>query len=144
MRLRGSPVLPDTLLDVSGTVPAAAVQGLLTAVRTGQFTAIQELVTGLIAEGYPAQEILLQLQAVLLAEDGTPDSGRHVQLWLSPCPGWGVAAGAQQASLGPASAGRENVSLEPAEEPVMPNGVQSALFGPSSPRRHGHAPPWPA
>ncbi|KAL4426978.1 hypothetical protein ABPG77_009539 [Micractinium sp. CCAP 211/92] len=74
VRLRGSPVLPDTLLDVSGTVPAAAVQGLLTAVRTGQFTAIQESVTGLIAEGYPAQEILLQLQAVLLAEEGTPDS----------------------------------------------------------------------
>lgn len=75
MRLRGSPVLPDTLLDVSGTVPASAVQGLLAAVRTGQFSAIQEAVTGLIADGYPAQEILLQLQSVLLAEGGTSDAG---------------------------------------------------------------------
>lgn len=93
MRLRGSPVLPDTLLDVSGTVPASAVQGLLAAVRTGQFSAVQEAVTGLIAEGYPAQEILLQLQAVLLAEGDTSDAGRPARLGTV----WRIAGGSGQA-----------------------------------------------
>ena len=34
-----------------------------------------QAVTNLIADGYPAQEILLQLQTVLLEDAATPDSG---------------------------------------------------------------------
>lgn len=74
VRLRGSPVLPATILDVSGSVPAAAVEGLLAAARTGRFGSIQQAVTDLIADGYPAQEILLQLQTVLMEDTAAADS----------------------------------------------------------------------
>ena len=75
VRLRGSPVVPATVLDVSGAVPASAVQGLLAAARTGQFARVQAAVTDLIADGYPAQEILLQLQTALLEDGDAADSG---------------------------------------------------------------------
>lgn len=76
VRLRGSPVEPRTILDVAGAVPTSAAQGLLDAARSGQFSSIQQAVTNLIADGYPAQEILLQLQAVLLEDGQAPDSAK--------------------------------------------------------------------
>ncbi|PRW56135.1 replication factor C subunit 2 [Chlorella sorokiniana] len=76
VRLRGSPVEPGTIMDVAGAVPASAVQGLLEAARSGKFSSIQQAVTDLIADGYPAQEILLQLQAVLLQDGQAPDSAK--------------------------------------------------------------------
>ncbi|PSC72697.1 replication factor C subunit 2 [Micractinium conductrix] len=76
VRLRGSPVMPQAILDVSGTVPGEAVAGLLAAARSGRFDAVQTSVQGLIAEGYPAQEILLQLQAALLEDGAASDSAK--------------------------------------------------------------------
>lgn len=76
VRLRGSPVQPATILDVSGSVPPSAAQGLLAAARSPQFARVQAAVTDLIADGYPAQEILLQLQAALLQDAGAADSAK--------------------------------------------------------------------
>ena len=42
---------------------------------------VPQAVTNLIADGYPAQEILLQLQAVLLEDGQAPDSGGWVEGW---------------------------------------------------------------
>ena len=84
MRLRGSPVQPATILDVSGSVPPSAAQGLLAAARSPQFARVQAAVTDLIADGYPAQEILLQLQAALLQDAGAADSGG----WRRGGAGW--------------------------------------------------------
>ena len=56
-------------------LPSEAVAGLLAAARSGRFDAVQTSVQGLIAEGYPAQEILLQLQAALLEDGAASDSG---------------------------------------------------------------------
>lgn len=75
VRLRGSPVEPGTIHDVAGAVPATAAHGLLTTARSGRFAAVQQAVTDLIADGYPAQEILLQLQGVLLEDGAASDSG---------------------------------------------------------------------
>ena len=58
VRLRGSPVEEDAVLDVAGAVPGAAVEGLLAAARTGLFDRVQAAVTDLIAEGYPVSEQL--------------------------------------------------------------------------------------
>lgn len=46
VRLRGSPVEPGAILDVAGAVPASAVQGLLQAARSGQFSSIQQVGVG--------------------------------------------------------------------------------------------------
>lgn len=43
VRLRGSPVEPGAIMDVAGAVPASAVQGLLEAARSGQFSSIQQV-----------------------------------------------------------------------------------------------------
>jgi hypothetical protein len=75
VRLRGSPVQPATITDVSGAVPPAVVQGVLAAARSGQFARVQAAVGDLVAEGYPAQEVLLQLQDALLADEQTSDAG---------------------------------------------------------------------
>lgn len=76
VRLRGSPVTAAAVLDVSGAVPESAVAGLLEAARSGFFDSIQQAVTDLIAEGYPAQEILLQLQAAMLEDASLVDSAK--------------------------------------------------------------------
>lgn len=66
VRLRGSTVTPDALHDAAGAVPAAAAARLLDAARGGSFAAVQAAVAELVADGYPAQGLLLQLQAALL------------------------------------------------------------------------------
>ena len=76
VRLQGSPVQPAAVFDVAGAVPEAAAAGLLAAARSGSFARIQQAVTDLIAAGYPAQEILLQLQAALLADAVASDAAK--------------------------------------------------------------------
>ena len=55
MRLWGSPVTADAVLDVSGAVPQSAVEGLLGAARSRLFARVQAAVGDLIAEGYPVR-----------------------------------------------------------------------------------------
>ena len=50
------------------------MEGLLEACRSGQFTRVHAAVEGLVADGYPAQELLLQMQAALLADASVGDA----------------------------------------------------------------------
>lgn len=72
VRLSGGSVDRQSILDVSGEIPQAAITRLLTACRSGIFDNVQQQVTDLIAEGYPAQQVLLQLQAEVLAAPDAP------------------------------------------------------------------------
>jgi len=76
VRLRGSPVLPETIRDVAGAVPREAAASLLTACQTGTFAKVQCIVSDLIADGYPAQELLLQFQEVVLNDASLSDNAR--------------------------------------------------------------------
>ncbi len=76
VRLRGTPVERQTVLDVAGAVPREAVAGLLTACRNGTFARLQQEVTDLIADGYPAQELLMQLQGAVLEDASISESAR--------------------------------------------------------------------
>ena len=78
MLLQGSPVQPQTILDVAGSVPASVVQGLLADCRSGQYSRVQQAVTNMIADGYPAQEILLQMQTAVLEDEQAQDAGGWV------------------------------------------------------------------
>jgi replication factor C subunit 2/4 len=70
-RLKGSPVRPQTVLDVAGAVPRAAIDALLAACASGKFSEAQRAISDVIADGYPAQEVLLELQSALL-DGATP------------------------------------------------------------------------
>ncbi|PNW81563.1 hypothetical protein CHLRE_06g251800v5 [Chlamydomonas reinhardtii] len=77
-RLGGGHVDRATLLDVSGQVAPEVVSSLAAACRAtgaaGRFGALQKQVQNIIAEGYAAQQVLLQLQAELLSgADGGSD-----------------------------------------------------------------------
>lgn len=58
------------ILDVAGQVPQEVVQQLLAACRLGSFSRLQQVVSDIIAEGYAAQQVLLQLQEEVLAAPG--------------------------------------------------------------------------
>lgn len=83
VRLRGSPVRFDAIFDVAGAVPESAAAGLLSAARSGSFGRVQAAVSDLIAAGYPAQEILLQLQVRgrLQAKDLLDTANARVDGW---------------------------------------------------------------
>lgn len=96
VRLRGSEVSAETLEDVSGAVPAAAVEKIFSAARRASagdgdgakaeassapsrqhtFDALQRAVDDAVAEGWPAQGVLLGLQAAVLKEPGVSAKAR--------------------------------------------------------------------
>lgn len=76
VRLRGSPVERETILDVAGAVPLDAAVSLLNACRNKTFNELQRSVIDLIADGYPAQELLLKMQEVVLADASIPEAVR--------------------------------------------------------------------
>lgn len=43
----------QTILDVSGAVPEAAVDALMTACRSNSFAEVQQAITNAIADGFP-------------------------------------------------------------------------------------------
>ncbi len=53
VRLRGSPVAPQTVLDVAGAVPDAPINSLLQACKAGTFAPVQQAITNIIADGFP-------------------------------------------------------------------------------------------
>ncbi|KAL6767153.1 RFC4 [Auxenochlorella protothecoides x Auxenochlorella symbiontica] len=73
VRLGGSPVRPQTLMDVAGVVPDAAAHGLLHTCREGDFAGVQAAVADLIHKGYPAQEVLAEVQGAVLVDPGIDD-----------------------------------------------------------------------
>jgi replication factor C subunit 2/4 len=76
VRLNGSPVDRETILDVAGAVPLDAAVALLSACRNKTFAELQKSVIDLIADGYPAQELLLRLQEAVLADASIPEAVR--------------------------------------------------------------------
>ena len=76
VRLRGTPVERQTVLDVAGAVPREAVQPLLDACRGVGFAPLQQEATDLIADGYPAQELLLKIQAAVLEDTTIPEAAK--------------------------------------------------------------------
>jgi len=85
VRLKGNEVAAETLEDVSGAVPASAIETIFSACRGGAgagggggggatFDVLQRAVEGAVADGWPAQGVLLGLQAAVLGEPGL--SGR--------------------------------------------------------------------
>lgn len=46
-------VEPQTILDVSGAVPEAAVTALMKACKSNSFQEIQKAITNTIADGFP-------------------------------------------------------------------------------------------
>lgn len=76
VRLKGSPVEAGTILDVAGAVPKEEARRLLVACRSGIFSEIQSSVDDLIASGYPAQELLLRFQEVVLSDPDLSESVR--------------------------------------------------------------------
>jgi replication factor C subunit 2/4 len=72
-RLVGSKVDRKAILDVSGQVPPEVVLRLLAACKAPRFQEIQKEVTDAVAEGFAAQQLLLQFQASLIADSSIPD-----------------------------------------------------------------------
>lgn len=56
------PACRQVLLDVSGQVPPEVITALHTVCKTPGFDRMQKAVASIIAEGYAAQQVLLQLQ----------------------------------------------------------------------------------
>ena len=52
VRLQGPQVAPQTLLDVAGAIPDAAVQSVMRACADSSFQAVQDAITDVIADGY--------------------------------------------------------------------------------------------
>ncbi len=50
---QGLTVEPQTILDVSGAVPEAAVDALMKACRSNSFAEVQQAITNSIADGFP-------------------------------------------------------------------------------------------
>lgn len=75
-RLKGSPIAPETILDVAGTVPPRVAQHLLSISKSGSFEMLKKAIDDVIADGFPAQEILLKLQHVILEDNSIPERTR--------------------------------------------------------------------
>ncbi|CAL8469989.1 g9531 [Coccomyxa elongata] len=76
VRLKGLKVHPQTLLDVSGAVPESVTQGLLQACRVRTVSTVQAAITDAIADGWGAQQLLLEFQAGLLKDATLKDDQR--------------------------------------------------------------------
>jgi len=76
VRLGGPQVQRSSLLDVSGQVPPEVISRLQQAAKSTRFADVQKQVTDAIAEGYAAQQLLLQLQTCLLEDEALSDVQR--------------------------------------------------------------------
>ena len=56
--MQGLTVEPQTILDVSGAVPEAAVTALMNACRSNSFQEVQKAITNTIADGFPVSATL--------------------------------------------------------------------------------------
>uniref|UniRef100_A0A061RFM7 Replication factor C subunit 2/4 n=2 Tax=Tetraselmis sp. GSL018 TaxID=582737 RepID=A0A061RFM7_9CHLO len=74
VRLGGKDVKTQTIIDVAAVVPSDRIDQLIAACRSGSFRECQDQINGLMAEGWPAQQILLQVQEAVLAAEAIPDA----------------------------------------------------------------------
>lgn len=72
VRLSGASVSRSAILDVSGQIPPEATRSLLEACKAPGFGRVHSLVSDMIAEGYAAQQLLLQLQGEVFGDASVP------------------------------------------------------------------------
>ncbi|KAF5177285.1 replication factor C subunit [Thalictrum thalictroides] len=78
-RLFGSTISDKELISVSGVIPQAVVQALFAACKSGDFDLANKEVNNVIAEGYPASQMFLQLMEVIVeANDITDDQKARI------------------------------------------------------------------
>ena len=71
VRLQGPRVRPQTVLDVAGAIPSAAVQAVMRACATNSFQAVQDAVTDVIADGFGVRNSGVSLLSSCKALMGT-------------------------------------------------------------------------
>ncbi|KAL3690676.1 hypothetical protein R1sor_004327 [Riccia sorocarpa] len=72
-RLYGSSISSDNIISVSGVVPDEVMDSFIAACKSGQFDKAQGVVTNIIAEGYPASQILNQLFDIVVSSPDIAD-----------------------------------------------------------------------
>ncbi|XP_042027162.1 replication factor C subunit 2-like [Salvia splendens] len=72
-RLFGSSISSKDLISVSGVIPDGIMQALFTACKSGDFDIADKEVKNVIAEGYPASQMLNHLFDVVVESDDIPD-----------------------------------------------------------------------
>ncbi|KAK4490127.1 hypothetical protein RD792_000784 [Penstemon davidsonii] len=72
-RLFGSSISSKDLISVSGVIPGEVVQALISACRSGNFDMADKEVKNVIAEGYPASQMLSQLYDIIVEADDITD-----------------------------------------------------------------------
>eukprot|EP00873_Tetraselmis_striata_P019827 jgi/Tetstr1/440091/TSEL_028449.t1 len=73
VRLGGNDVQSSTIIDVAAVVPDEKVQSLIQACRQAGFENCHVKIRELTAEGWPAQQLLLQIQEAVLHDDCITD-----------------------------------------------------------------------
>lgn len=76
VRLRGSHVVPEAVVEVSGAILDKDMDALWAACRSGRFEAVQRAVSDMIYAGYPTQQVLLQFMSVVLSTEHLRDVQR--------------------------------------------------------------------
>jgi len=75
-RLKGSPVNCQTIMDVAGTIPKDVAETLLENCKMAPFQKVQVCVENILADGFPAQEILLKIQGLVLSDTSISENAR--------------------------------------------------------------------
>lgn len=74
------------IAEVAGVIPAQAVEYLLKACKSNSFDSIQAAAKDMMAEGFPVDQLLLQLQPAVLADESLTDVHKaHICIKLAEC-----------------------------------------------------------
>lgn len=73
VRLAGNAVQSRTIVDVAAVVPEEKIQELVQTCKSNGFEHSHAKIRDLIAEGWPAQQLLLQIQDMVLVDDSITD-----------------------------------------------------------------------
>ncbi|GMH00941.1 hypothetical protein Nepgr_002780 [Nepenthes gracilis] len=76
-RLYGSSISSKDLINVSGVIPQDIVQALFAACKSGDFDLANKEVNNIIAEGYPASQMLSQLFDVIVEANDISDEQKE-------------------------------------------------------------------
>jgi replication factor C subunit 2/4 len=122
----GGPVDAQAVADVSGVAPSELVDGLLRACRQPAFEGVEGAAKGAVAEGWSAQQLLLQLQEAILAapadnEDEEDEGAMEVDVGKKRPEGWVPASraritDAQRAAACAALAAADKALVDGADE----------------------------
>ena len=63
-------------MDVAGTIPKDVAESLVENCKMAPFQKVQECVENILADGFPAQEILLKVQSLILTDTSIGENAR--------------------------------------------------------------------